>query len=442
MTRTVKKLVIMGAAGRDFHNFNVCYRNDPHVKVVAFTATQIPSIINRIYPPELAGWLYPEGILIRAEEELPHIIKERSIDEVVFAYSDVSHEYVMHRASLCLSLGSSFVLLGPKAAMLESKRPVISITAVRTGSGKSSVAKKITLLLKDADKKAAVIRHPMPYGDLVKGRVQRFSCFEDLKKYDCTIEEMEEYWPHIEAGLVVYAGVDYEAVLAMAEDEADIIVWDGGNNDFSFIRPDLEIVVADPLRPGHELLYHPGETNLRRAHIVIINKVDSAAPSDIETVKRNIKGLNPSARIIETRSIITVDNPQRLIGKKALVIEDGPTLTHGGMGFGAGIKAAGLFGAVPVDPRPFAVGSIKETLERYTELKTLVPAMGYSKAQIKDLEETINSAGCDIVLSATTVDLEEIIKVKKPVIRVSYDVEETEGPGFKGLVSEFILRCP
>ncbi len=426
----------MGAAGRDFHNFNVRYREDPSIEVVAFTAAQIPYIQDRTYPASIAGPLYPEGIPVYPEEKLSSLIKEKHVDEVVFSYSDVTHEYVMHRASLVAALGADFTLLGAEKTMLKSKKPVISVCAVRTGCGKSGVTRFIANAIAEAGKKAVAIRHPMPYGDLEKQRVQRFASVEEIKESGCTIEEMEEYEPIVEAGITVYAGVDYADILARAEEEADVIVWDGGNNDLPFIKPDLELVVVDPLRPGHELSYWPGEANLRRAQCVILNKAASASGKDIGTVLRNVKECNPEARVILTASAFTVEG--EIKDKKVLVIEDGPSLTHGGMSYGAGFAAAREHGAEPVDPRPYATGSIKEALKNYPDLKYLVPAMGYSPAQIKDLEETVNAVPCDAVLIATPIDLAGIIKIKKPAVRVRYEVADIETPGLKGLVAGFL----
>jgi predicted GTPase len=419
-----KRVIIMGAAGRDFHNFNVCFRDDPSFDVVAFTATQIPYIQNRTYPPELAGLLYPEGIPIYPEEELARLIKEKKVDEVVFSYSDVSHVDVMHGASLATALGADFKLLGAERTMLKSRLPVISVCAVRTGCGKSGVTRFVAKVLIEAGRRPVAIRHPMPYRNLIEQRVQRFATMKDIKECKCTIEELEEFEPLVEAGITVYAGVDYAEILKKAEDEGDTILWDGGNNDLPFICPDLEIVVVDPLRPGHELLYWPGEANLRRADLVVINKINTAVLDDVVTVVGNIKLTNPKATIVRTESNVTVEDEGAIRRKKVLVIEDGPTLTHGGMEFGAGIAAARSMKAEPVDPLPYAVGSIKETLSNYPALRNLIPAMGYSKAQIKELEETVNRTPCDAVLVATPVNLANIIKIKKPAVRVSYEVRE------------------
>lgn len=420
-----KRILIMGAAGRDFHNFNTVYRDNPDYRVVAFTAAQIPGISGRVYPKELAGELYPKGIPIYPEEKLPELMKKFEVDQVVFAYSDVTHEYVMHKASTVLANGADFVLLGPESTMLKSSKPVISVTAVRTGSGKSQVTRKIAKILKERNKRVVVIRHPMPYGDLKKQAVQRFATYEDLDWYNTTIEEREEYEPHIDNGIVVYAGVDYEKILGRAEKEADVILWDGGNNDVSFIKSDLYITVADPHRAGHELKYHPGETNLRMADVVIVNKVDSAKKADIRQVVQNTKAVNPKAKIILAKSTVTVDKPELIKGKSVLVVEDGPTLTHGGMPYGAGTVAAKRYGCEIVDARKHAVGSIKEVYKNYPHLTKELPAMGYSKKQIKELEKTINSARCDAVIDATPVALPRLMKINKPVVQVNYELEET-----------------
>lgn len=431
-----KRVIIMGAAGRDFHNFNILYRDDPSFEVIAFTAAQIPFIQNRIYPPELSGPLYPHGIPIYLEERLPGLIKEHRIDAVVFSYSDITHEQVMHKASIATGLGADFILPGFEKTMLRSVRPVISVCAVRTGCGKSGVTRYIGKLINALGKKAVAIRHPMPYGDLAKQKVQRFSNYKDMAEAECTIEEREEYEPLVSSGITVYAGVDYREILKEAEKEADILIWDGGNNDLPFLRPDLELVITDPLRPGHELRYYPGEANLRRAGCVIINKANAAASSSIEEVTANIRTVNTSAGIIKTASVLTVNGKIR--GRKVLVIEDGPTLTHGGMSFGAGIAAARAHGAVPVDVRPYAVGTIKETLAANPHLELLLPAMGYSPQQVRELEATINRTPCDLVLIATPIDLTGIVKIDKPSVRVFYEIEETEEPGLRGLIGEFL----
>lgn len=431
-----KKAIIMGAGGRDFHNFNTCLRNDPEFEVVAFTMAQIPFTEGRKYPPQIAGHLYPKGIPILSEDELPELIKMFCVSDVFFSYSDVTHEYVMHRASLVNALGADFHLLGPERTLLKSSRPVISVCAVRTGCGKSGVTRLICRILKEKGKRVVVIRHPMAYRDLMIQRVQRFSTYDDL--VGCTIEEMEEFEPLIESGTTVFAGVDYSDVLRETEKEADIIVWDGGNNDLPFIRPDMEFVVMDPHRPGHELLYYPGETNLRRADCLIINKMDTARGEDVNILLGNIDRENPYAKIIYTASRITLEDGMDIKGKRVLVVEDGPTLTHGGMSYGAGVIAAKRHGAELVDPRPFAKGSINETLNLYQHLTELVPAMGYSTAQIKDLEDTINSTPCDLVLIATPVDLGKIVKINRPSARVRYEVEEMGNRGVKELLEKYI----
>jgi len=423
-----KKVVIMGAAGKDFHVFNTVYRNNPEYEVVCFTATQIPNIEGRKYPAELAGELYPNGIPILAEEDLPEIIRKYDVDEVVFAYSDVSHEYVMHRGSIANAHGADFILTGTKYTMLKTDKKVIAVCAVRTGSGKSQTSRYITKILSEAGIKAVAIRHPMPYGDLTKQKVQRFASYEDMDKADCTIEEREEYEPYIERGLTVFAGVDYEAILREAEKEADVIIWDGGNNDTPFIKPNLHIVVADPLRAGHELKYHPGETNFRMADVIIINKIDSATPEQIAEVENHAKEVNPKAVILKVRSPITVEDPDMVKGKRVLCVEDGPTITHGEMGYGAATIAAQRFGAAEiVDPKPYLVGSIKAAFEKYKQLDKALPALGYFEEQLKELEEVINNTPCDVVLAGTPIDLSRLIKVNKPVIRVKYEFEDPDG---------------
>jgi len=434
----MKKVIIMGAAGRDFHNFNVYFRNNPAYKVVAFTATQIPDIEGRKYPTELAGKLYPKGIPIYAEADLVPLILEHKVDDVHFAYSDVPHEYVMNKASVVMAAGANFVLLGPNDTMIKSRKPVVSVCAVRTGSGKSQTSRRVALILKAKGRKVAAIRHPMPYGDLVKQKVQRFAAYSDLDKYDCTIEEREEYEPHIDAGIIVYAGVDYGAILRQAEKEADVILWDGGNNDFSFYRSDLEIVVADPHRAGHELRYHPGETNFRRAQVIVINKMDTAPKDQVDIVLANIKRVNPKAKVIRANSKITVDDGAAIAGKRVLVIEDGPTLTHGGMKYGAGIVAAQKYGAAEiVDPRPYAVGSIRKTFEKYSHLDRVLPAMGYGEKQTKELEETIDRIDCDLIVSATPIDLNRVLKPNKKMLRVRYELEEIGTPTLKDVLKGF-----
>jgi predicted GTPase len=434
----MKKVIIMGAAGRDFHNFNVYFRNNPAYKVVAFTATQIPDIEGRKYPAELAGKLYPKGIPIYAEADLDSLIREHKVDDVHFAYSDVPHEYVMNKASQVMAVGASFVLLGPDDTMIKSKKPVVSVCAVRTGSGKSQTSRKVALLLKAKGRKVAAIRHPMPYGDLVKQRVQRFAAYSDLDKHECTIEEREEYEPHIDNGIIVYAGVDYGAILRQAEKEADVILWDGGNNDFSFYKSDLEIVVADPHRAGHELRYHPGETNFRRAQVIVINKMDTARQDQVDIVLANIQKINPKAKIIRANSKLTVENSGAIAGKRVLVIEDGPTVTHGGMKYGAGFVAAQKFGAAEiVDPRPYAVGSIKKTFEKYNHLERVLPAMGYGEKQTKELDETIDRVDCDLVVSGTPIDLNRVISPNKKILRVRYELEEIGSPTLKDVLKGF-----
>ena len=434
-----KRVVIMGAAGRDFHDFNVVYRNDPGVEVVAFTATQIPGIADRRYPAELAGRLYEQGIPIVPENELERVIRDEHVDTVVFAYSDVSHETVMHAASRVLAAGADFTLLGPDRTMLKSRRPVLAVGATRTGAGKSQTTRYLAALLAERGITPVVIRHPMPYGDLAAQRVQRYATYQDLARFETTIEEREEYEPHLDAGRIVYAGVDYEAILHQAETEADVILWDGGNNDFPFYRPDLYVVVADPLRPGDERHYHPGETNIRMADVVIINKIDSAEPASIDAVRATIEELNPTAEIVTARSDLTLDGPP-IAGKRVVVVEDGPTLTHGGMSYGAGIVAARRFGAAHlVDPRPAAVGSIREILDRYPALEPLVPAMGYGPAQISELEATLNAVDADLVLSATPIDITRLVTLNKPITRVRYELAPVGGKPL-GDVIEPIVR--
>jgi len=431
----------MGAAGRDFHNFNVYFRNNESYEVVAFTATQIPGIEGRRYPTELAGSKYPEGIPIYPEEELPQLIKEHDVDEVVFAYSDVSHEYVMHKASIALANGVDFRLMGPKTTMLKAKVPVVSVCAVRTGSGKSQTSRQVAKILKSRGLSVAAIRHPMPYGDLRKQIWERFASYEDLDKYECTIEEREEYEPHIDNGIIVYAGVDYGRILEEAEKEADVIVWDGGNNDLPFYRPDLNIVVADPHRAGHELTYHPGETNLRMADVIIINKVDTADPQKVKQVRDNIKMVNPTATVLEAGSPITADKPDAIKGKRALVIEDGPTITHGSMPYGAGMIFAKKFGAETiVDPRPYAVGSIKEAFKKYQHLGAILPALGYSDKQVAELKETIDRTPCDVVVIGTPIDLRRVLTINQPTIRVRYELKVLGPVSLEHILDEFISR--
>ena len=433
-----KKVIIMGAAGRDFHNFNTFFRDNASYQVVAFTATQIPDIEGRKYPAKLAGALYPEGIPIHAEADLAKLIKAMDVSEVYFSYSDTSHEYVMHKAADVLAAGASFNLLGPRETMIASRRPLISVCAVRTGVGKSQTSRKIALLLKEKGRKVVVIRHPMPYGDLVKQKVQRFAEYDDMIKHECTIEEMEEYEPHIRNGIIVYAGVDYGAILEEAEKEADVILWDGGNNDYSFYKPDLEIVLVDPHRPGHELMYYPGEVNFKRAQVLIINKMGTANPENIERVLENIKTFNPQATIIRANSPIDMPEGEEIREKTVLVVEDGPTLTHGEMAYGAGIVAAKKYGAgTIIDPRPFAVGSIKETFDKYGHLDRVLPAMGYGQEQISELAETIERAECDLVIGATPIDLGRLIQTKKRILRVTYDLEEIGHPNLEEVLEDF-----
>ncbi len=423
------RVLIMGAAGRDFHNFNVAFRDDPAYEVVAFTATQIPNIEGRRYPAELAGKHYPLGIEIHPESDLFRLVVDRRVDQVVFAYSDVSHEYVMHQASSVLAAGADFRLIGPRASMLKAKVPLVSVCAVRTGSGKSQTTRRVIRILRERGKRVVAIRHPMPYGDLVRQRVQRFARLEDLELHRCTIEEREEYEPHIAAGGVIYAGVDYGAILAEAEKEADVIVWDGGNNDLPFYVADVEIVVADPHRPGHELSYHPGEANLRRAHVVVINKIDSADADNIARVRRSIREVNPGAMVVDAASPIFVQSPEQIRGKRVLAIEDGPTLTHGEMKYGAGVLAAMRHGAAEIiDPRPYTVGSITDTFRKYPEIGSLLPAMGYGDEQMRDLEQTIARTPADLVLVATPIDLRRVIQITKPALRVSYELQEIGRP--------------
>jgi len=431
------KVVIMGAAGRDFHNFNVYFRDNPAYEVIAFTATQIPNIEGRTYPAALAGALYPNGIPIYPENDLPKLVKRHQVDQVVFAYSDISHEAVMHRASIALAAGADFRLLGPRATMLKSSKPVVAVCAVRTGSGKSQTTRAVAAALRALGKRIVVIRHPMPYGILDEQVVQRFATLDDLAKHQTTIEEREEYEPHIAQGTIVYAGVDYEKILRQAETEADIVLWDGGNNDFPFYQPDLMIVIVDPHRAGHELRYHPGEMNLRMADVIIINKVDTANAEDVNCVRANVQFANPRATVIEAASPIFVDDPNAIRGKRVLVVEDGPTVTHGDMAYGAGVVAAHKFGACEiVDPRPYAVGSIKETYAKYRATGAVLPAMGYSDKQIQELEATINAAPVDLVLIATPVDLRRIIRIKHPTECVRYELQELGKPTLADLLKQ------
>jgi len=436
-----RRVIIMGAAGRDFHNFNTVFRNNEQYEVVAFTAAQIPNIEGRRYPPELASRLYPDGIPIYPESELTRLIKDLNVDEVVFSYSDISFNYVMTKASHIISAGADFKLLGTRETMLRSRVPVVAVVAVRTGSGKSQTSRRVCELLRRKGRRVVAIRHPMPYGDLVKQRVQRYGSLEDLKKYECTLEEMEEYEPHIVNGTIIYAGVDYEAILRQAEQEADVIVWDGGNNDLPFLRPNLTITVADPHRPGHELTYYPGATNLLLADVVIINKVESAARENIDIVRRNIREVNPRATVIEAASPISVEDESIIRGKRVLVVEDGPTLTHGEMSYGAGVIAAHKYGAAAlVDPRPWAVNSIQETFRTYPNIGKLLPAMGYGERQIKDLETTINRTDCDAVIIGTPIDLRRVIKLNKPSVRVKYELAEISKPDLEDVLTEFLEK--
>ena len=422
------KVIIMGAAGRDFHNFNVYFRDNANYEVVAFTATQIPNIEGRKYPASLAGKLYPKGIDIYPEKDLPQLIKKFDVEQVVLAYSDLSHVDVMHKASLVNACGADFRLMGSNQTAIKSKVPVIAVCAVRTGSGKSQTTRAVATILRAKGRRVVAIRHPMPYGDLEKQAVQRYATYADLDKNHCTIEEREEYEPHIDKGIIVYAGVDYERILRQAEKEADVILWDGGNNDTPFYVPDLHITIADPHRAEHARLYYPGETNIRMADVVIINKVDSAKPQDVELVREIVKELNPKAKIVKAASPVTVDDPKAIKGKRVLVIEDGPTVTHGEMKFGAGFIAAQKAGAKEIiDPRPFAVNSIKATFEKYKHLEKVLPAMGYGELQVKDLQETINAAKCDVVVSGTPIDLNRVLKANKPMIRVRYDLQVLKG---------------
>lgn len=433
-----KKIIIMGAAGRDFHDFNTYFRDNPKYEVVCFTATQIPDIEDRVYPKELAGSLYPNGIPIYSESRLRELIKRYNVDKVFLSYSDISHNYVMDKASIVLSSCADFSILGPKSVMLVSKKPVISICAVRTGSGKTPTTKKVRDILKSMGLKVVVVRHPMPYGNLLKSAVQRFETYADLDKADCTIEEREEYEPHIENGTVVFAGVDYEKILREAEKEADVILWDGGNNDLPFFKPDLHIVIADPLRAGQELIYHPGETNAMMADLLIINKIDSATQEQIQTIKRNMQKINNSATIIEAKSPVSVQDPKLIEGKHVLVVEDGPTLTHGNMSFGAGTVAANKFKAKEIiDPRPWAIGTIKEVFGTFQQLGNVLPAMGYNKEQIEELETTINNIPCDSVIVGTPIDIGKLMNINKPLVRVKYSLEEIGNPNLNDILTSF-----
>jgi predicted GTPase len=435
----VEKVIIMGAAGRDFHNFNVYFRDNPRYQVVCFTATQIPDIAGRTYPAELAGKLYPGGIPIHPEEELRRLIREHQVDMVAFSYSDVPHSYVMHKAALVNAEGADFTLIGASYTMLRSRKPVVSVCAVRTGCGKSQTTRHVARILKQMGKRVVAVRHPMPYGDLVKQAVQRFATYDDLTKHKCTIEEREEYEPLIDMGTVLYAGVDYGRILEEAEKEADVIIWDGGNNDTPFYRPDVQIVIFDPHRPGHEVQYYPGETNMLMADIAVVNKVDSADPKNVEIVRGNIQKHAPGARIVMAESELLVDRAQEMKGKAVVVVEDGPTLTHGGMKYGAGVIAARRFGAGRiVDPRPYVTGTIKETFAKYSHIENIVPAMGYSPQQTKDLEVTLNRVEAELVLFATPIDLPKLIQVNKPTLRVRYEYKDHGQPTLRETMLELL----
>ncbi|MBN1213708.1 MAG: GTPase [candidate division Zixibacteria bacterium] len=439
MAKNRKKIIIMGAAGRDFHNFNTLYRDNVDIEVVAFTATQIPDIEGRKYPAVLAGKLYPRGIPIYDEKELLNLIKKHNIDEVVFSYSDVPYQYVMEKAAYVMAAGARFAVEGGAPTMIKSTKPVVAVCAIRTGSGKSQTTRKVAKILQSLGKKVVAIRHPMPYGDLAKQACQRFGTLKDMDKHKCTIEEREEYEPHIINGVVVYAGVDYEMIVRQAEKEADVILWDGGNNDMSFYKPDLQITVVDPHRPGHELSYYPGQNNLLLADVVVINKIDSANPEDVMIVRENVRNYNPDAVIIDAASPVSVLKPELIKGKKVLVVEDGPTLTHGEMTYGAGVVAAEKFGAAElVDPRPYTVKSITETYNKYPEIGILLPAMGYGDQQVKDLETTINKTRCDLVVIATPIDLGKLIKINKPSVRVFYDLQEIGSPNLTTVLQAFV----
>jgi predicted GTPase len=433
-----KKVIIAGAAGRDFHNFNVYFRDNDGYEVIAFTATQIPDIEGRLYPSQLAGSLYPEGIPIYAEQSIVELIKEHSVDQVVFSYSDVSHQYVMSMAARVMAAGADFRLMGSKNTTLKSKKPVVAVTAARTGAGKSQTTRRVCDILKEKGKNVVVVRHPMPYGDLTLQVCQRFATYQDLDLHKCTIEEREEYEPHLERGIVVYAGVDYAKILQEAEREADIVIWDGGNNDTSFYEADIYITIVDPHRPGHELNYHHGETNLRMADCVVINKIETADSNNIQIVRENIAKVNPNALVVQAASPMSVEQPELLRGKKVLVVEDGPTLTHGGMPFGAGAIAARQFGAELLDPRPFAVGSIQQTYEKYPHIGNLLPAMGYGERQIQELETTINSSDAEMVLIATPVDLRKLLNLKIPAVRLKYELQEIGEPTLMNVLERLV----
>ncbi len=436
-----RKALILGAAGRDFHNFNVCFRDNPEYRVVAFTATQIPDIAGRRYPPELSGTLYAEGIPIVPEERLESLVREDGVDEVVFSYSDVSHEQVMHLASRAVAAGADFRLLGSSATMLRSSVPVVSVCAVRTGAGKSQTTRRVASILRGRGLRVVAVRHPMPYGDLARQRVQRFATLQDLDRFECTIEEREEYEPHLSQGTTVYAGVDYGAILADAEREADVLLWDGGNNDLPFFRSDLEIVVVDPHRAGHETRYFPGEANLRRAHVVVINKVSTAPPEGLASVRRTVAEVNPSAVVVEADSPIHVSDAKAIRGKRVLVVEDGPTLTHGEMRYGAGVVAAREHGAAEiVDPRSYAVGTIAETFRKYPNTGPVLPAMGYGSEQIRDLEATVRATPCDLVVIGTPIDLRKLIEFDRPAVRVTYELAERGKPDLADLLAPIAAR--
>ena len=437
-----RKVIIMGAAGRDFHNFNTYFRDNPNYEVVLFTATQIPDIEGRVYPPELAGSLYPNGIPIEPESRLVELIKAHNVDEVVLAYSDLPHQYVMEKAAIVTSAGADFKLMGPMHTMIESKKPVISICAIRTGCGKSQTTRRVLDILRAKGKKVISIRHPMPYGNLVEQKVQRYATYEDLDKYKCTIEEREEYEPHIDRKSVIYAGVDYEAILRQAEQEdPDIILWDGGNNDFPFYKSDLMVVVVDPHRPGHEVSYYPGMTNLLMADVIVINKEETANSEGIEIIRKNIEKWNPTAVVVDASSPIFVDDHSSIKGKRVLVVEDGPTLTHGEMRYGAGFVAAKKFGASEIiDPRPFAVGSIIDTYKKYDHLDSILPAMGYGEKQIRELEQTINNSDADLVVIGTPIDLRRVMKLNKPAVRVKYELQEIGKPNLEDVITDFLKK--
>ncbi|NLI79343.1 MAG: GTPase [Candidatus Riflebacteria bacterium] len=435
------KTIIMGAAGRDFHNFNLVYRDNPQYEVLAFTATQIPDIAGRKYPGKLAGKMYPKGIPIFAESDLLDLIKKHKVEEVVFSYSDVPHEYVMHHASRVVAAGAAFKMLGYQPTAIKAKVPVVSVCAVRTGSGKSQTTRRVVKQLKSLGLKVVSIRHPMPYGDLEKQICQRFAAYKDLDKHECTIEEREEYEPHIDMGAVIYSGVDYQVIGREAEKEADVIVWDGGNNDLPFFQSDLKIVVADPHRPNHECTYHPGEANIYAADVIVINKIDSCYPDDLHTVRENVMRMNPRAQIVEAASPIFVDGGSKIRGKRVVVVEDGPTLTHGEMTYGAGVVAANRYGAGEiVDPKGYFVGTMLETLQKYPNIGDIIPAMGYGKKQMADLEKTLNAVPCDLVVSATPIDLTRVIKIKKPHLRVRYELQEIGEPDMAAILGEFCKK--